>query len=179
MKLKREKQIKIKCLNCYGISSLTQDNKHIFMADFDNITARDVIKELLKLQNDYDLSHVFVIKSRHGFNAICLDKLKLKQVYEICKSSDLIDKDFTYYNYVRRYYTLRFDRDKSLYSILHGFFNNTIQSNAHRKFLEFFFDIEYNPSYYIFDKFTKIDVIKYNSDKSGYHKETLYLDRVK
>ena len=170
MELKKGNTEKIEFKVCYGISSATNDNKHVFMADYDTSNFKLVIKDLLRIQNDYHLSHIFVIGSTNGYNAISLDKLTLKAIYDICLSSKYIDKEFGYFNYKRKYYTLRFDNDKTLDNMLFGLDNNYQKSNAHRLFLNWFFKMNLSKnSLPNFDNETNIEIIQYYSKKHGYH----------
>lgn len=159
---------------CYGISSLTQDNQHIFMADSDGISFYTFRLEMKRIQAVYDLSDIFIIKSTHGFNAFSLDKLTLNLIYDIGINSRVMDRDFFVYGLPRGYFTLRMDQDKQLATILNCIVPNKFEkSNAHRLFTEWFFNLIIPPKKDHFDNNTKLDIIQYPSDKNGYHLQTM------
>ena len=94
-------------------------------------------------------------------------KVKRQPLYTIL-GGVLTDRDFVLYGYDRGYYTLRFDRDKKLEKIFNSVNHKFQKSNAHREFIEWFFDIDITKDIY-FDCNHKFDVIQYPSDKNGYH----------
>lgn len=156
---------------CYGISSVTQDYRHIFMADCDN---KDKLKEFREwldgLQIIHDLSDIYLIKSTHGYNAISLDKLSINSVYNFGMASNLIDTHFLKYGFRRNYFVIRFDKDKKLIEIMKNNNSKYEKSQPHAWFLNLIFGLEIETNNSNFDDNTIIDIIQYPSDKNGYHK---------
>ena len=157
----------VKC--CYGISSNCNDKPyHVFMADYDNLSLNAVKKHLLFVQQDYNLSDIYVIKSTNGFNAICLDKLPLTIIYDIGTNVfSPCDRDFFKYGYGRKYFTLRFDNDKELECILDNRSTKYEKSFAHKEFLEWYFNIKIRCK--PLDSNESLDIIQYPSSKNGFH----------
>jgi len=157
----------LKC--CYGISSKVSNTEHVFMVDYDNKKLSDVVKHLLYVQKDYNLSDIYIIESTHGYNAICLDLLPLSVIYNIGTNVfSIADRDFFKYGFKRGYYTLRFDRDKNLIKILPYVKNIYLKSLGHKTFIETFFNfkIKNNKN---FNNIDSIEIIQYPSYKDGYH----------
>lgn len=166
--MKMEKMYKC----CYGLSSATKDNKHIFMIDFDNVSYYTIYNDLLRIQHIYKLSDFYIIESTNGYNALTLDKISLKKIYEIGIESIFSCRNFYLYGYDRKYYVLRFGDDKKLEKILKSSWIQNQKSNAHRLFLEHFFNIKIDKDKH-YDDLTKCDLIQYPSDKDGYHEQKL------
>lgn len=154
---------------CYGISSLTQDCKHIFMCDIDRYIHSYPLERLIKyIQSKYYLSDMYIFKSTHGFNMLTLDKLPLKMVHNINKSITFCDTDFNKYSFKRGYYVLRIDKDKELINIIpHNGLDAWVKSNAHKKFLKEVMHLNIKPKG-VFDDYTIMDLIEYPSKKDGY-----------
>lgn len=159
-------QQQLKC--CYGISSKVDRYHHVFMIDYDNISLKDVLEHLIYIQKKFGLSDFYVIESTHGYNAICLDCMPISLIYNIGIQVDSPgDRKFFKIGLKQDFYTLRFDNDKKLVSILRSkncFYEKSFQ---HKKFLEWFFDIDIPDSNFI-DK-DGLTVIQYHSNKNGYH----------
>jgi len=161
---------KLKC--CYGISSKVKNdqfNRHIFMIDYDHVDIISVKKHLKHLIDVYKLSDIYLIESTHGYNALSLDLLPIGLIFDMgINVFSPADRDFFKYGFNRQYYVLRFDIDKKLVEIVKSKYNLHDKSLAHKKFIEWFFNIKISNS----DKFnnnTKLDVIQYPSNKNGYH----------
>ena len=156
----------VKC--CYGVSSKVSDFDHVFMIDYDNIELEDVLHHVKVIQKEYNLSDMYIIKSTHGFNVISLDMLFPSLIYNIgIDIRSPADQDFFKYGFKRGYYVLRFDKDKELIGIITNKSNIYKKSLAHKKFLEWFFNIIIHPDNY--DDNDKIDIIQYPSNKNGFH----------
>lgn len=153
---------------CYGVSSKVNDYDHVVMFDYDYVDLDTVVDHIIHLQHEYNFSDFYIIESTHGFNTICLDMLTPSLIYQIgidvCSPAD---RDFFKYGFRRGYYVLRFDLDKQLVGIIYNDSSKYKKSNAHKKFLEWFFDIEIKGSN--FDDNNKIDIIQYPSNKNGFH----------
>lgn len=95
-------------------SKIGNSDKHIFMADFDNIALENVKKQLLNIQNYYVLSDVVILESSknnyHAYSYVARD------FNEICKMLlDLPDVDETFFRLgvARGYWTLRISDRKN------------------------------------------------------------------
>lgn len=154
---------------CYGVSSNCNDRPyHVFMIDYDGVNLKEVIKHLKMVQEEYNLSDIYIIKSANGYNAICLDKLPLSVINHI--GTNLFsnaDHDFFKYGYRRGYFVLRFGSDKTLETILPN--NSTLRekSKAHKNFLQWFFNIKIDCK--PLDENDLLDIVQYPSAKNGYH----------
>ena len=153
---------------CYGISSEVDRYSHVIMLDYDNISLEDVLLHIIQMQKEYDFSDFYVIKSTNGFNVMCLDMLPFSLIYSIGMNIESpADRDFFKAGFDRQQFTLRFDCDKTLLGIVTNNSKKYTKSLAHKKFLEFFFDILIHDSN--FDDNNKIDIIQFPSNKDGYH----------
>ena len=170
---------------CYGIASqvggkipitdgdLRYAKYHVLFFDYDFEDGKVFIEWLKYLQDEYRLSDIYIIKSLHGFNAVCLDIMSLAEIKRL--GTDILspcDRQFFELNSSRGYYTLRFDGlDKSLYEILPAE-GRLPKSRAHKNFLEWFFEPDLKILDDIwFDEGQWPAVIKYASVKNGYHYE--------
>ena len=117
------------------------DNKHILLWDFDNISFKKVVKSLEHIQNIYALSHIYIISSRNGFNAFCLDKMSLEFAYEIKCNTKYDD----YFHQINGFdlggWCLRIDKDKKFKTMLPSLTYN-MGSYAHKEFFQLMFYIE-------------------------------------
>jgi len=163
---------------CYGISSKgNAENHHVLFMDYDNLEYENVVEHIQYIQHEYNLGDVYLIESLHkndlrdrnSFNAICLDVLPLAECHRIL--ADIVspvDRDFTKYGFERGYYTLRFDKDKEFLGIIRSDNGNREKSLAHKKFLEWFFDIEI-PISKLFNNYDVVQLVQFPSIKNGYH----------
>jgi hypothetical protein len=158
----------LKC--CYGIGSKADNHYgHVLFFDYDKVTYADVLTHLTSLQQEYDMSNIYVIKSTHGFNAICLDINPISLWYSMGIAIDSpVDRKFMKYGFERGYYTLRMGKDKTLCNILESESRKYTKSYPHKAFLEYFFDIKIKQD----DRFNdhdKLKLIQFPSTKDGYH----------
>lgn len=161
---------------CYGISSRVDRYHHVFMIDYDDISLEDVLRHVIRIQKEYDLSDMYIIKSTHGFNAMCLDMLPLSLIYSIgIDIQSPADRNFFKYGFEREYFVLRFDMDKILLGVVANDSRKYTKSLAHKKFLEFYFDILVRDSN--FNDLDRLDIVQYPSDKNGYHLVTKEIPR--
>ena len=153
---------------CYGISSKVNKLMHVFMLDFDGVELPDVLLYIKGIQNEYDFSDFYIIKSEHGYNAICLDMMPLSLIYSIGMAVESpADRAFFKAGFNRDYFTLRFDCDKKLLGIVKNDSVKYEKSLAHKLFLEWYFDINIPDSN--FDENKTWYLVQYPSDKNGYH----------
>ena len=157
---------------CYGITSKTNTQQvydHVFMMDFDGVNLKTVTEYLSSLQQQHDIGTIYIIKTKNGYNAIGLDKLPLVFIYQwgqTCYSP--CDRVFLKLGLERNKFILRFGSDKKLVSELRNDSHKYEKSLAHKKFLEWFFDIDIDNCYPV-DGNTMLEIVRYHSDKHGYH----------
>lgn len=168
----------MKC--CYGISSdagLKGQFGHTFFADADHVKPSEFIAWLKKVQDEWGLSNIYVIRTEHGLNACSCDIMPLLHIGDIQNRIDSpCDRDFFKYNSARGYLTLRFGHDKELLCILPSMSRKYVKSNALRLFLNWYFDIEIEPMGR-FNMTTKVTIVQYCSDKNGHHQVIETTDR--
>lgn len=156
----------LKC--CYGISSFVSPVEHVFFIDYDNVRFKQVVDHINYMQKEFSLGDFYVIQSSNGFNAVCLDMLPSSLIYHIgINIFSPADKNYFKYGFERGYYTLRFDSDKHLVATISNNNKKYRKSLAHKKFLEFFFDIVIPDGN--FDTNMKLSIIQFPSGKNGYH----------
>jgi hypothetical protein len=153
---------------CYGISSYCPDRTHIFMLDFDMKPLSTVVKACQTIQDLYNLSDMYIIRSENGYNVLTFDKTTLGLIYSIGLATVNADHDFFRFGFKRGYYVLRFGSDKEIVSILRNNSKKYEKSTAHAIFVSEFFNqpIDYDGT---FDKNTTLTIVQYPSDKNGYH----------
>lgn len=168
----------LKC--AYGISSdagLDGQFGHTFMMDFDGVSLNEILQWLKKVQDEWRLSNIYVIRTKHGFNAMSCDIMPLKHICEIGNQVESpCDRDFIKFNHKRGYMTLRFGKDKELVTILPNDSDKYVKSNAHASFLEWFFNIEIERAGR-FNTTHKIKIIQYTSEKNGSHYQIFTTER--
>lgn len=122
-------------------------NKHILIWDFDNKNPQAVFGSLINIQKDYELSNIYIVKTKNGFNAVCLDILPADRVYEIKNNTKGDDYAHAYYGYKYNSWCFRLGDDKKITDVL---INNTanVQSLAHKVFFETFFNRKFTGGLY-------------------------------
>jgi len=143
-----------------GFNSKTTDCKHIILWDFDSDSLKDIVECLTEIQKYFSLSNIFIIKSRHSFNAICLDKYSKRYVFFIKSLTMLSDKKHDIIGFKRNGWVLRIGDDKKIETVLLSNQYSYPKSNAHRELLEKLFDINIFKTSY-FDNHSKILFEKY------------------
>ena len=131
--------------------SRTYDNAHIYMGDIDkDISLKEMESIARKIQKQYLLSDIYIIKSSHGYNFYSLDKLALDVIKDINSSILVIDSTYNYLQYYKRgFYTLRtmpkHDKKfvKTIKSIYPSIYKNT-KSNAHRIYFNNVWNLDIN-----------------------------------
>jgi len=151
----------------FCISSQCEDEDHILFWDFDNIEKPFVIKSLSQIQSFHDLSDIYIIKSRHGFNAFCLDKFFINHAYNILFYTRWNDFNHTRIGFKSESWALRLSPDKKIILRLiptNGYTGNKKQSSGHFKFFEKFFKFKglriFNP-----DTFTDVQLESYKQNR--------------
>ena len=147
-----------------AISSLTEDDKHILIWDFDDIKEMDVLKSLSKTQKINGLGPIYVFKSKHGYNAICLDKIDIEEANNIKHYTRFSDYTHTRIGYNIGSWCMRVGKDKQYYKMLDvcDTWKKRTQSNAHKRYLELEYNIDkfYGP----FDTYTNMLYESYFQD---------------
>lgn len=165
---------KNKCCNikknkcCFGISSKTQDNKHIVFIDADIPKEKivDFVEVCQQMQKTYVLSDLYIISTKNGFNAFTLDKLELELITNILYNYPMIDELFIYFNNKRKYYTLRYGDDKEYLFQLKSKYNVYDKSNAHRILFSDVLNIPIDKDETFDDNYI-FELIAYENEKHG------------
>lgn len=152
--------------NEFCISSKCEDDLHILFWDFDNIDKYYVERSLSQVQNFHKLNDIYIIKSRHGFNALCLDKLFINEAYNILFYTRWNDFNHIRVGYLSESWALKLSEDKKMIQRLIPCENCDlkVQSNAHYIFFKKYFDFKgfniYNP-----DELFEIQLESYKQNK--------------
>lgn len=152
--------------SCFGICSDTKDNKHIIMVDFDGTSYINVYSTLYNLVNENNLSTMYIIESKNGFNAFSLTKMKLYDIEKMLKKYKHIDRMFIKLAVEKRgFFVLRIGNDKKYLSAIPSY-NKENLSYAHYLFYS---DVMNYPIYNngSYDKFKELKIIAYKSLKHG------------
>ncbi len=161
----------------YGVMSRTYDNAHIYMGDIDkDISLKEMESICRKIQKQYLLSDIYIIKSSHGFNFYSLDKLALDVVKDINSSIKDIDSTFNYLAFYKRgFYVLRTmpKHDKKFVKTVKSIYPSIyVKSNAHRIYFNNVWDLDINN--YVnyenndFDRLERIWLIQFKTNKHGW-----------
>lgn len=132
--------------NVYAISSLCEDGKHIIIWDFDvNVESKNLCKienSLKNIQRMFLLSKIYILESRCGYNAICLDKLDKNEVANIKNLTSFDDKKHLEQGIIYNW-KLRIGKDKKYVSYVDTEkFSKYTRSNAHRVTLNKMFGMD-------------------------------------
>ena len=135
---------KTRTRNEFCISSICEDGYHILFWDFDMIEKHYVLRSLSQIQNFHESSDIFIIESRHGFNAFCLDKLFLNEAYNILFYSRWNDFNHVRIGFKSDSWALILSPDKKLIMRLTPTDKCSFrkQSNAHYEFFKKYFDFK-------------------------------------
>ena len=154
---------------CYGISSITKDNQHIFMIDYDTHNLNKIRSSLINIQYDFDLSDIYILKTTNGYNAFSMDKLGHSLLYMIGVNTPLADRRFFDYGFKKGYYVLRIDgNDKEIVDIMTNPSHKYEKSTAHAIFFKHTLGIRVDATLN-YDNHTECDIIGYRSMRHGYH----------
>lgn len=149
--------------NEIAVASITQNKQHVLFFDFDINWhhARKIIADLSYLQYRYSLSDIYVLYSRNGFNAICLDKFNINETYNILSKSKIIDKKYNDISFKRKNWFLRLGNDKKFFGVLYSEHDNKREkSNAHRILLNMLYHRNIRKTKY-FDGYTILQFDRY------------------
>lgn len=132
--------------NVVAISTLCEGGKNVLLWDFD-IKNKDngfnkVQEALISISQLYHLSKIYIIETRNGFNAICLDKFPLEKAYQIKKETAFDDKKHQESGLYHKDWRMRIGNDKKyIGGVITNSRNFHSKSNAHRIFLIKEFDL--------------------------------------
>jgi len=128
--------------NEFCISSKCEDTYHVLFWDFDNIDKYYVLRSLSQIQNFHELGEIYLIQSKHGYNAFCLDKFWLNEAYNILFYTRWNDFNHVRIGFKSDSWALKLNDDKKLImrlTITDKYFRRK-QSLAHYKFFDKFFN---------------------------------------
>lgn len=129
----------------FCVSSVCEDFNHILFWDFDNIDEYHTLKSLSHIQVFHALGDIYIIKSNHGFNAFCLDKVFLNKAYNILYYTRWNDFNHCRIGFISESWALRLSDDKKIFTHLipTESYDMREQSKAHFDFFNKFFDYKY------------------------------------
>ena len=117
-----------------------KDEKHILIWDFDGIAIKDVIPALENIQNEHKLGDIVVLKTKNGYNALCLDKFDIHKAFEIKEETKHADKSHNKVGYMFDKWCMRIGDDKEYIITLHGK-NDREKSLAHAQLIAKWLDL--------------------------------------
>lgn len=149
--------------NVYAISSLCEDGKHVIFWDFDveknPKTIYRIENSIKVIQRQFLLSKIYILESRCGYNAICLDKLDKNTVGNIKNLTTYDDRRHLEQGLTYNW-KLRIGGDKKHISTTDLGFTGFVRSNAHRLALDRMFNIKIGYTRF-FDESRKICLYSY------------------
>lgn len=102
-----------------GINSVLPNGQHILMWDFDDTPLEKITESLLKIQSDWDLSHIYIVQSSsEHYHAYCLELFSLGQAMHILADTKYIDLMYLKLGVVRGYWTLRISPEKGKFQLV-------------------------------------------------------------
>lgn len=151
-----------------GLSSKTEDNMHIIMLDYDNISKRKFLLNVYNVQKKFYLPNFYLFKSsKNSYHAICLMKQSSGQIVDICLYAK-VDVNYLAKSIKRGQWTLRISQkhDKSppeyIGSLKATPVNNRLHSRAHYEFLKKIYNLLEEPEEKL-DNSKKVILEKYAS----------------
>lgn len=85
-----------------------KQDKHMLLWDFDNVSLDEIINALKKVQQNYYLPSIFVIKSSLvSYHAYCFTARTFQETINILSATPTIDMAYLKLGIVRGYFTLR------------------------------------------------------------------------
>jgi len=98
-----QRQVRVK-----GVTSRLSTGQHILMWDFDHKSWDCVQEALLRVQCQFTLPSIYVLKTREdSYHAYCLRALDWSDVIHIISSTAFVDLDYFRIGIWRGYFTLR------------------------------------------------------------------------
>jgi len=99
----------------HGITSLipNSDNKHIILADIENLNEKQAIEETRFVQQKHGLSNMYIKSdAENSFRIWCFSVVSFKKLLKILLDFEHLDMVFFYYTNRRKKATLRDDKKK-------------------------------------------------------------------
>lgn len=131
--------------NVFAVSSLCEDGMHVIFWDFDISPCE---KSLFKVENalsfiqqQYKLSQIYILETRNGYNAICLDKFDAKKIYEIKDKTAFDDRKHNEFGLRSNNWKFRAGREKKHVGLVNCNFMCYNKSNTHRVMLGRWYNI--------------------------------------
>lgn len=127
-----------------GYCSETKEGKHIILWDFDTSLAYldRIMQELERIQKEYSLSEIYLIRSKNGYNAVCLTKCSKEECFHIKQETFKSDNIHNSIGLERNNWVLRLGEDKLFSAVLRKKAVHMWQkSNAHRLLLNNYFNL--------------------------------------
>ena len=91
-----------------GVTSLQPDGKHILMWDLEKCSLQQAKNTLLKAQNKYGLSDIFIVSdAQESFRGWCFSKVEFKTFLKILLDTEYLDWNFFWWTVKRGKATLR------------------------------------------------------------------------
>ena len=156
---------------CFGYTNKAMNGLFLPFFDYDNVNVSDMYNELKFLQQKYQLSDIYIFNSKHGFNALSLDKIPYNILVNMYSECRFVCSDYLQLGLKRSFLTLRIGNDKSIFDILHSENFYYKKSLAHAILLNVFFDTDIDIySNDSFDNSMYIRLKAYRSEKHGFLK---------
>jgi len=95
--------------NIIGVNSTLPSGNHILMWDFDNISLRQAVTELRRIQKKYTLPTIYLLTTGkpNSFIAYCFKENNWHRAVEIVAATKHVDPNFFKYAVYRGHFTLR------------------------------------------------------------------------
>lgn len=91
-----------------GVTNKIGKDKYFLMWDLENCTLQEATKSLLRIQNKYGLSDIFIVSDRDmSYRAYCYNIVNFKRFLMILCDTEYIDWNFIRWSVVRGEATLR------------------------------------------------------------------------
>jgi len=116
----------------------------------------------------FKISHIYIFETRNGYNAISLNKLEQKHVFNIKSRTTLDDRKHLEHGLASNSWKIRLGDDKNLVGGINTKYNEYMSSNAHRICLNSVFDCDIKKSTE-FDNSEKVLLEAYWCWKETYH----------
>lgn len=153
--------------NTVAITSLCHNGKHVIFWDFD---VDKEPKNLAKIESSltniamlYKLGKIYILETRNGYNAICLDKIDFKKVFNIKNDTAFDDRKHLEGGFVGNSWKIKVPKDENIkkyISFVDVNYKLFSRSNAHRIALNNFFGTNIKKDS-IFDDNTNITISAY------------------
>lgn len=132
----------------YGWANRTLDGFYIPFFDYDRLTEQFIVGELKMLQQAFELSDFYLLKTEHGFHALNFDKLTLREWISVLKHTSC-DYNFrsvplTYGQIVWNLRLSAKQQKPKLVAVVRSIEQSRVKSLAHIQFFEKRFGVKVN-----------------------------------